>query len=109
MEYWESAVVCYVLGANPPISVMEGYLKRIWGKLGIEKISLLNRGIFMVRMSSPFGTAFVEFLVERDQIVLKHREFDKQFLGKKSYQKKERFLFSFKHSMSVNSIPPCFP
>jgi hypothetical protein len=58
---------------------------------------------------SPFGTALVEFLVERDQIVLKHREFDKQFWGKKSYQKEERFLFSFKHSMSVNSIPPCFP
>lgn len=29
IEYWNSSVVCYVLGANPPFSMMEGYIRRI--------------------------------------------------------------------------------
>lgn len=33
---WENALVAYVLGSNPPQSVMEGYFKRIWGKWGID-------------------------------------------------------------------------
>ncbi|XP_048494347.1 uncharacterized protein LOC104906959 [Beta vulgaris subsp. vulgaris] len=52
IEYWMSAVVCYVLGANPPISVMEGYFKRIWGKHGIDKIAIMGKGVFLVRFSS---------------------------------------------------------
>lgn len=44
----------------------------------------------------PFGTALVEFLVERDLIELKHREFDNFGVNIK---KKERFLLSFKHSL----------
>lgn len=31
LEDRDTSIVCYVLGSNPPISVMEGYLKRIWG------------------------------------------------------------------------------
>lgn len=30
VEYWSSAVICYVLGANPPLNVMDGYFRRIW-------------------------------------------------------------------------------
>lgn len=32
MEFRECALVAYVLGCNPPLSVMEGYFRRIWGK-----------------------------------------------------------------------------
>lgn len=49
VEYWSSAIVCYVLGANPPLSVMDGYFRRIWGKLGINKIAMVGRGLFIVR------------------------------------------------------------
>ena len=31
IDYWSSAVVCYVLGANPPFPVMEILFKRVWG------------------------------------------------------------------------------
>ena len=49
IEYWNSSVVCYVLGANPPFLVMDGYLRRIWAKKGIEKVVAVNKGVFIVR------------------------------------------------------------
>lgn len=49
VEYWSSAVVCYVLGSNPPQPVMDGYFRRIWGKLVIDKVAQISRGVFIVR------------------------------------------------------------
>ncbi|XP_062080940.1 uncharacterized protein LOC133785741 [Humulus lupulus] len=46
---WNSAVVCMVLGANPPFTVFEGFIKRMWGKLGIERIARLNAGHTLVK------------------------------------------------------------
>ncbi|XP_009610985.1 uncharacterized protein [Nicotiana tomentosiformis] len=50
--YWRSAVIYYVLGSNPPQTVMEGYFKRVRGALGIDKIAQVIRGIFIVRFHS---------------------------------------------------------
>lgn len=52
VEYWSSAVVCYVLGANPPFKVMDGFFRRIWGNLGIEKTAMVGKGLFIVRFKS---------------------------------------------------------
>lgn len=41
-----------MLGANPPLSGVERYFRRIWGKLGIDKITGVGRGMFIVRFSS---------------------------------------------------------
>ena len=30
IHYWEIAVVCFVVGANPPLHVIDGYVRRIW-------------------------------------------------------------------------------
>ncbi|KAG5585598.1 hypothetical protein H5410_046032 [Solanum commersonii] len=49
VAYRNSTVVCYVLGVNPSLMVKEGAFKRIWGALGIDKISQTNRGIFLIR------------------------------------------------------------
>ncbi|XP_062093774.1 uncharacterized protein LOC133799794 [Humulus lupulus] len=38
-----------VLGANPPFAVFEGFIKRIWGKLGIDRIARLNAGYTLVK------------------------------------------------------------
>uniref|UniRef100_A0A803Q312 DUF4283 domain-containing protein n=1 Tax=Cannabis sativa TaxID=3483 RepID=A0A803Q312_CANSA len=37
-SYLKNVIVCIVLGANPPFKVFEGFVKRIWGNLGIEKV-----------------------------------------------------------------------
>lgn len=51
IEYWQSAVLCSVLGANPPLEVMKGYINRIWGNYEIDKIILVKRGLFLVRFA----------------------------------------------------------
>jgi len=49
VEYWSTAVLCGVLGANPPLEVMEGFIRRIWRDLSITKIALVRKGLFLVR------------------------------------------------------------
>ena len=52
IEYWQSAVICPVLGANPPLEVVEGFFRRIWKTLAIDKICLVKRGVFLVRFTN---------------------------------------------------------
>ncbi|KAL9240803.1 hypothetical protein vseg_014981 [Gypsophila vaccaria] len=52
IEYWKQAVVCFILGANPPWDVIEGFIRRIWTKYNIDKISFLPQGIFLVRFKT---------------------------------------------------------
>lgn len=42
-------MVCYILGANPLQNVMEGYVHRVWGKYGVDKVSLVGKGFFLIR------------------------------------------------------------
>ncbi|XP_062114202.1 uncharacterized protein LOC133825252 [Humulus lupulus] len=48
-SFWKSALICVVIGANPPLAVFEGFIKRIWGKLGIECVARMNAGFIMVK------------------------------------------------------------
>ena len=29
IDYWNSSIICYVIGVNPPSHVMEGFIHRI--------------------------------------------------------------------------------
>ncbi|XP_074305021.1 uncharacterized protein LOC141639953, partial [Silene latifolia] len=51
IDYWNLAVYGYVMGANPPWEVLEGYLRRIWQNYEITKISFLPNGLFVVRFA----------------------------------------------------------
>lgn len=51
VDFWSNDFVCHVLGANPPLQVMEGFIRRVWGKYEIDRISLLDKGIFIVRFN----------------------------------------------------------
>ncbi|XP_062119031.1 uncharacterized protein LOC133832737 [Humulus lupulus] len=48
---WNSAVICMVLGANPPMAVFEGFIKRVWGHLGISQIARMTMGLIMVKFN----------------------------------------------------------
>ncbi|XP_062089518.1 uncharacterized protein LOC133796053 [Humulus lupulus] len=47
--FWNSALIFVVMGANSPLPVFEGFINRIWGKLGIDRIVRMNSGYTMVK------------------------------------------------------------
>lgn len=47
--FWNSSFVCYMLGANPPVHVMDGLFRRIWRNFGIDKVVMVRKGLFMIR------------------------------------------------------------
>lgn len=51
IEFWNAAIVCYVLGANPPIHIMEGFVHRVW-KDKVDRMGSPGYGIFVVRFHS---------------------------------------------------------
>lgn len=55
VAYWKNAIVCYVLGAYPPFTVMNGYVRRQWGKYGVDKVSMLKKGIVLVQFDNSKG------------------------------------------------------
>ncbi|XP_062103716.1 uncharacterized protein LOC133814819 [Humulus lupulus] len=48
-SFWKSALIFVVIGANPPLAIFERFIKRIWGKLGIERVARLNSSFTMVK------------------------------------------------------------
>ncbi|XP_062094301.1 uncharacterized protein LOC133800358 [Humulus lupulus] len=48
-SFWKSTLICVVIGANPPLAVFEGFIRRIWGKLGIDSVVRMNSGFTMVK------------------------------------------------------------
>ena len=52
ITYWLTSVICSVLGANPPLEVIEGYFRKIWKSLDIDKINLVRNGLFLVRLNN---------------------------------------------------------
>uniref|UniRef100_A0A803QDX8 DUF4283 domain-containing protein n=1 Tax=Cannabis sativa TaxID=3483 RepID=A0A803QDX8_CANSA len=51
IAYWKSSIVYYVLGANPPLSVLDGFVRRIWIRK-IDKVGLLSYGVFLIRFDT---------------------------------------------------------
>ena len=49
VEYWKNAVICSVLGANPPYEVVKGYIKCIRVAYDIDQIVQVIKGLFLVR------------------------------------------------------------
>ncbi|XP_074296928.1 uncharacterized protein LOC141627591 [Silene latifolia] len=52
LNFWKPSVYCFILGANPPLDVVEGFIRRIWMNYPIDKVSFLPSGIFLVRFQS---------------------------------------------------------
>uniref|UniRef100_A0A803QEQ8 DUF4283 domain-containing protein n=1 Tax=Cannabis sativa TaxID=3483 RepID=A0A803QEQ8_CANSA len=59
VNFWKSSIVCYVLGSNPPLQILEGFAKRIWADM-VDRVCLLAYGIFIIRFHS---------IEDRDKVV----------------------------------------
>jgi len=51
IAYWQTAVLCTVMGANPPFEIIKGFLSRIWANFAIDRILYVRKGVFLVRFS----------------------------------------------------------
>ncbi|XP_060969654.1 uncharacterized protein LOC133036901 [Cannabis sativa] len=51
VNFWSPSIVCYVLGSNPPLHILEGFAKRIWTDK-VDKVKLLAFGIFLIRFNT---------------------------------------------------------
>ncbi|XP_074310444.1 uncharacterized protein LOC141646456 [Silene latifolia] len=51
VDFWNNSVFCYILGANPPVEIIENFVYRIWDQFGIDRVSFLDNGIFLVRFT----------------------------------------------------------
>ncbi|KAJ8444134.1 hypothetical protein Cgig2_029909 [Carnegiea gigantea] len=45
-------MLCLVIGVNPPLEVIEGFVRRIWQAFEIDKICLVRKGVFLVRFQN---------------------------------------------------------
>ncbi|XP_021852855.2 uncharacterized protein [Spinacia oleracea] len=93
VDYWNSAIVCVILGAIPPLSVIEGFFRRIWKDLGVDKVVTIEHGVFLVRF----------FTVEnRDKVLNDNRPtFDKKPVICKPWHKD---IVDFKDEVKVAPI-----
>lgn len=41
-----------MFGANPLINVIKGFIRRVWGNLGVDKVALVSHGVFIVRFNA---------------------------------------------------------
>uniref|UniRef100_A0A803NFJ2 CCHC-type domain-containing protein n=1 Tax=Cannabis sativa TaxID=3483 RepID=A0A803NFJ2_CANSA len=51
VNFWQPSIVCYVLGSNPPLHILEGFANRLW-KDKIDKVRMLTYGVFIIRFNS---------------------------------------------------------
>lgn len=49
LEYWSLSVIMCIYGANPRIGMIDGYARRLWGNLNVDKIIPIKKSFFMIR------------------------------------------------------------
>ena len=52
IDYWANAVLCGVMGANPPFEVMDGFVHHIWKSMDIDKVLMFRKGVFLMRFNN---------------------------------------------------------
>ncbi|KAJ8425385.1 hypothetical protein Cgig2_018474 [Carnegiea gigantea] len=52
IAHWQSFVLCTVLGANPPLDVIERYVHKIWAAYEIDQVYLVRAGLFLVHFKN---------------------------------------------------------
>jgi len=49
LAYWNSSVLCTVLGSNPPYEIIKSFIKKLWAQYEIDQIIQVRKGLFLVR------------------------------------------------------------
>ncbi|KAL2894824.1 hypothetical protein RDABS01_010733 [Bienertia sinuspersici] len=52
VDYWKPSIVSFVIGANPPGTIMEGFFRRVWTDHGVDKVITIKRGMILIRFNS---------------------------------------------------------
>ncbi|KAJ8421837.1 hypothetical protein Cgig2_004340 [Carnegiea gigantea] len=52
VDYWENAILCGVMGSNPPFVVIDGFVHCIWKSMEIDKVIMVRKGVFLVRFTN---------------------------------------------------------
>lgn len=52
VDFWNSSVICFVVGANPPSYVMEGFISRIRRNYSVDNVVMLKNDVYIVKFSS---------------------------------------------------------
>uniref|UniRef100_A0A803P4R7 DUF4283 domain-containing protein n=1 Tax=Cannabis sativa TaxID=3483 RepID=A0A803P4R7_CANSA len=57
IDFWTPSIVCYVLGANPPMSIFDGFVRRVWKEKIDKGLELKYWGEqVLFRIISQIGT-----------------------------------------------------
>ncbi|XP_062088347.1 uncharacterized protein LOC133794921 [Humulus lupulus] len=51
VSYWQPSIVCFVMGANIPLHVLDGFARRMWQD-AVVKVGMIARGIFIIRFQN---------------------------------------------------------
>ena len=49
IDFWLPSVVCLVLGAKPPLPMMDRFVRRIQKDIAVDRIGMIGRGVYLVR------------------------------------------------------------
>ena len=52
VQFWSTTLICHILVANPPTNVKIGFVNRVWGAYGVDRITILDNGLFLVRFKT---------------------------------------------------------
>ncbi|KAJ8423966.1 hypothetical protein Cgig2_008585 [Carnegiea gigantea] len=48
IKCWNQAILCCVMGTNPPPRVIEGFVRRIWNQCANDKVIAARKGLYLV-------------------------------------------------------------
>ena len=48
LDFWSSSIICYVVGVNPSVQMIHGFLRRAWKAYNVDKVAMIKKVIFLV-------------------------------------------------------------
>ncbi|XP_074291861.1 uncharacterized protein LOC141618677 [Silene latifolia] len=87
ISFWSTAVFCYILGANPPSTMISGFIKSVWPNNGVDKPVIIKEW-------NP-DVALIKHDVQRVPIWMKMYGLEVKFWGKESLRKLSGEVGSF--------------